>query len=283
MVAKVGRDEFGAGMVDNFGAKNVGHAHVTAADAPTGCALITVGEAENTIVIVPGANAELKTTDVEAARDILDSADVVLCQMEVPCEASLRAFELAPRALKVLNAAPIPAAGVPAELVEAADLVCPNEVELAVLTGKDTSDVAAAAKAARQLARGKVVLATLGSNGALLVDGGIAVHVPAVDITAVDTTGAGDSFLGAFAAFVAAGANLLEATRDATAVAAYSVQRPGTQPAYPTLDDLPAKPAFLGPAEAPAWPPLEATATTTTTARAEFLVLRQDGSCRPPL
>lgn len=230
MVARIGKDDFGTAMLANFDSCGVNREHVTVADAPTGCALITVAEGTNTIVIVPGANALLGPDDVP---DI--QAKVLLCQLEVPVATSLAAFKKC-GGFKVLNTAPIPAEGVPQELLQAADCVCANEVELGLMTGIDASTVDGAIKAAKKL--DTLVLATLGGNGALLVNKDCSVHVPALPAKALDTSGAGDSFLGAFAAFVASGYSLLTATALANHVAAYSVQRPGTQPSYPKRQDL---------------------------------------------
>ena len=254
-VGKVGADDFGAAMRTNFDDCGVGRGHVTTADpgVSTGVALITVGAAErtNTIVIVPGANGALAPADVAAAADALAAADVLLTQMEVPPEttlAALEAFRAArPGGLSVLNVAPVPAAGVPDALLEACDVVCPNEVELALLVGcAPIESVRDAVEAARALLRrggatkpGRRVLATLGSRGSLLVGDRQSVFVPALaGVDAVDTTGAGDSFLGAFGAFVAAGDGAVAAMAKASRVAAVAVQGRGSQPSFPALADV---------------------------------------------
>ena len=260
MIAKVGSDSLGKQMVDNFQEMAVGQSGVTKADGASGCALITVAEDTNTIVIVPGANGKLNPTDVQKCSTILDEAKVLLTQLEIPTETTLAALQKA-KGLKILNTAPIPANGVDPELLRAADVVCANEVELSLLTGLPCSSVDEAAVAAHKLlvdvfqqgTNEKVVLATLGGMGSLVVssasldrdelkdenDGWQAIHVPAEpNVKVVDTTGAGDSFLGALAAFIAAGLPFLAAVRDATKVAALAIQRPSTQPSYPSIDDL---------------------------------------------
>ena len=162
-------------MRDNFDAVGVDGTHVTTADAPTGIAVVIVGaeDSTNSIVVVPGANAELTAADVEDASAIFDGASVLLCQMEVPPETTLRALELAREnnCLSVLNTAPVPPGGVPEALIRAADVVCPNEVELAELAGvpgESTKTLEGALAAARVLLdRGAgTVLATLGGDGA---------------------------------------------------------------------------------------------------------------------
>lgn len=225
-------------------------------EATSGVAVVTVAEQEagaNTIVVVPGANALLTSSHVDAAADELGRARIVLCQLEVPAAASLRAFELA-QGIKTLNPAPL--GGVAHEdllkLVRAADLVCANELELAALVGRGDVDprvleaepLEAAADSARRLAgdASVVVVATLGARGALVADAANAVHIPAwplaSDATTLDTSGAGDCFLGALAAFFASGKSLLAAARDAAKVASWSVVRPGTQPSYPSARNL---------------------------------------------
>ncbi|KAH8098543.1 carbohydrate kinase [Aureococcus anophagefferens] len=249
-VGKVGADDFGAAMRTNFDDCGVGRAHVTTAGpgVSTGVALITVGAAErtNTIVIVPGANGALSPADVAAAADAFSDADVLLTQMEVPPEttlAALEAFRAAqPGGLSVLNVAPVPAAGVPDALLGACDVVCPNEVELALLVGcAPIESVRDAVEAARALLRrgrdARRVLATR-LAGSLLVGDRQSVFVPALaGVDAVDTTGAGDSFLGAFGAFVAAGDGVA-AMAKASRVAALAVQGRGSQPSFPALADV---------------------------------------------
>lgn len=225
-------------------------------EATSGVAVVTVAEQEagaNTIVVVPGANALLTSSHVDAAAVELGQARIVLCQLEVPAAASLRAFELA-KGIKTLNPAPL--GGVAHEdllkLVRAADLVVANELELAALVGRGDVDprvleaepLETAAQSALKLAEDAsvVVVATLGARGALVADAGNAVHIPAwplaSDAATLDTSGAGDCFLGALAAFFASGKSLLSAARDAAKVASWSVVRPGTQPSYPSARNL---------------------------------------------
>ncbi|KAJ1446798.1 Ribokinase-like protein [Pelagophyceae sp. CCMP2097] len=277
-IGKVGRDAFGAGMRGNFVANGVGSVHVTECDGVSGVALIAVGALErtNTVIVVPGANFQLAPADVDAAAGAFFGAAVLLCQLEVPAAATLRALEVAnetPGCVSVLNTAPVPPEGVDDALLRAAAVVCPNEVELELLTGVRTDTLAGAAAGVMALqARGaKTVLATLGSNGALLVTpAGLQVYVPARKvIDAIDTTGAGDSFLGGFAAFLARGASTLEAVRAATYVAARSVQRSGTQPSYPMLKDL---------AEIDALPPI----VEPVPEPGVIFQLQADGSCTAP-
>ena len=246
-VGKVGDDAYGKAALENLQDRGVIIDNVrTTKTAPTGVAFVAVGAEDetNSIVVVPGANFELTPDDVDAA--IFDGAGVLLCQLEIPQATTLRALELAAAAgcVSVLNTAPVPPGGVDDALLRAASIVCPNEVELALLAGANekatAATVAGAVCAAKDLQRrgAKIVLATLGGNGSLLVEGDLAIHVPAVAADVIDTTGAGDSFLGAFAAAKSAGLSTLAAIRAAGVVAARSVQGRGAQPSYATAADL---------------------------------------------
>eukprot|EP00633_Aureoumbra_lagunensis_P001838 CAMPEP_0197293390 /NCGR_PEP_ID=MMETSP0890-20130614/28242_1 /TAXON_ID=44058 ORGANISM="Aureoumbra lagunensis, Strain CCMP1510" /NCGR_SAMPLE_ID=MMETSP0890 /ASSEMBLY_ACC=CAM_ASM_000533 /LENGTH=312 /DNA_ID=CAMNT_0042768081 /DNA_START=322 /DNA_END=1260 /DNA_ORIENTATION=- len=241
MIAKVGDDNFGQAMTDNLKECGVDTSYVSVASgAPSGCALITVAENTNTIVIVPGANAKLSPEDIP----IKQENDVLLCQMEVPVETSLEAMRQC-SGIKIVNTAPIPSGGVPDSFLQAADIVCANEVELELMTSIPADTIISATHSAKALIAKKsldhtVVVATLGSNGALIVGNyGPTIHIPAItDITVVDTTGAGDSFLGALAAFLAQNFPLVLAVFLANLTAALAVQRPTTQPSYPNVDEL---------------------------------------------
>ena len=246
-VGKVGDDAYGAAALQNLRDRGVIIDNVqTTKTAPTGVAFVAVGAEDetNSIVVVPGANFELTPDDIDAK--IFDGAGVLLCQLEIPQATTLRALELAEAAgcVSVLNAAPVPPGGVDDALLRAASIVCPNEVELALLAGANekatAATVAGAVCAAKDLQRrgAKCVLATLGGNGSLLVEGDLSIHVPVVAADVIDTTGAGDSFLGAFAAAKSAGLSTLAAVRTAGFVAARSVQGRGAQPSYASAADL---------------------------------------------
>ena len=237
MVAKVGRDVFGEGTVDNFRANDIDTQFVLSdPDRFSGVAPIFVDDrAQNVIVIVPGANDGLTPDDVRAAGAEIRAADIVCCQLEVPVETTLEAFRIARAAnvMTILN--PAPAAALPDELLSLTDICVPNEVEAQMLTGRSVYSVEDAEAAARDLlARGpRSVIVTLGSRGALLVSGDTRQHVPALPVDAVDPTGAGDAFIGALAVFLGEGRVLAEAVRRASVAAALSVTRIGTQVSFP--------------------------------------------------
>jgi len=242
MITRVGQDLFGEQMIANYRAQGVDTTHVLIdRERPSGVAAIVVDDqARNSILVVPGANGGLSPEDVRQAADALQTADLVLCQLEVPLDTVREAFYLARQAgvRTLLN--PAPAAVLPEELLRLTDLCVPNETELAQLTGQTAEllDQATAAARALLLCGPRHVIVTLGARGALVVAEGSAEVFPAFSVTALDTSGAGDAFIGSLAVFLVEGSPLAEAVRRASAVAALSVTRLGTQTALPTRAQL---------------------------------------------
>lgn len=237
MVNKVGRDVFGEGTLNNFRQQGIDTTHVLFDESRgSGVAPIFVDDnAQNFIVIVPGANLGLSPDDVHRAKAVILAADILICQLEISVETTLEAFRIARRGnvRTILN--PAPAASIPEELLQLADICAPNETETELLTGMPVGTLAEAEAAARALlsrGTGKVIL-TLGERGALLVDKEAVESIPAVKVAAVDPTGAGDAFVGSLAVFMGEGLPLRDAIRRANAVAALSVTRIGTQVSFP--------------------------------------------------
>jgi ribokinase len=245
MVAKLGQDVFGEGTLDNFREWGVDASHVSfTSDAFSGVAPIAVDpEGRNTIIIVTGANDELSVDDVERARPAIAAASVVVCQLEIPLGISLAALRVAREegVTTILNPAPA-RAELPEEAYRLSDVFCPNEPETELLTGRALAGDDDARAAARELlARGaRSVILTLGERGCLVVTPDEETHVPVDPVEAVDTTGAGDAFVGTLAFFLAEGRPLAEAADRANRVAAVSVRGPGTQTSFPTAAELPA-------------------------------------------
>ena len=237
LVAKVGRDVFGEDGRRNLEAEGVETAYVRAdAERFSGVAQILVDDsAQNVIVVSPGANLGLGPADAGDASAMIRAADIVIGQLEVPAETTLEAFRIAKSAgaRTILN--PAPAGNVPQELLAAAELCVLNEVEAEQLSGCPAATLSQVEEAARALlARGPaVVIATLGADGALVVEQQSARHVPAIRVDAVDPTGAGDAFVGSLAVYLAEGLPLDAAVRRANAVAALTVTRIGAQASYP--------------------------------------------------
>lgn len=237
MVTKLGRDVFGEGTLKNYREQGIDTTYVMFDETRfSGVAPIFVDDnAQNFIVIVPGANLGLSPADAQAARAVILAADLLVCQLEVPVETTLEAFRIAKsgNVRTILN--PAPAAPIPDELLQLTDICAPNETETELLTGMPVQTLADAGAAAQRLrSRGaKAVILTLGERGALLVDGTEIEHIPAFKVDAVDPTGAGDAFIGSLATYLGAGLPFRDAIRRANAVAALSVTRIGTQVSFP--------------------------------------------------
>jgi ribokinase len=263
MVGRLGQDTFAGSLLDNLTAAGVDHTFVIQdPEAATGVALIMVDDAgQNSIVVASGANMRLSPADVDAAEAAIADADALLLQLESPLETVARAAEVA-RAHGVrviLN--PAPARSLPATLLSLVDVLIPNESETALLTGVPVGDwpetetaaragigttlreellVLRGEKAARALRESGVdtVILTLGERGALLAREGETTLFPAFEVTPVDTTAAGDAFVGGFAVALAEGKPLAEAVRWGNGAGALATTRLGAQPSLPTRQAL---------------------------------------------
>jgi len=244
MVTKLGKDVFGENTLENFRACGVDTTHVTFTDAAsTGVAPIAVdADGNNAIIIVTGANDLLTSEDLASAGSTISSCRVMVCQMEIPVEVNLAGLRMAREAGVTTIVNPAPArADFPDELFHLSDVLCPNESETELLTDLPVATPEQAEEAARALLQrgAKSVVLTLGARGALIVSATEVHLVPAVEVKATDTTGAGDAFVGSMAFFLAEGRPLVEAVRRANEIAALSVQSPGTQTSFPRAEDLP--------------------------------------------
>jgi ribokinase len=237
MVGRVGDDEGGVWLRDQLAAAGVDvRALLATRDVPTGTAVIAVDpDGENTIVVSPGANGRVGRPDLEAAAAVLAEASVVLTQLEIPLDV-VAAVPAATTGRSILNPAPA-AVGVS---LDGYDIVVPNRGELAMLAGATESlDPAVVADQARSLDTATVVV-TLGSQGAMVVSNtkgpdvaADVVVVPAIPVTAVDATAAGDSFCGALAVALVEGAGVVSAVNWAVRVAGTTVTVRGAQDSLP--------------------------------------------------
>ncbi len=241
MVGCVGDDDFGRRLLAFLDQERVDRTDVRVTpDIATGVAVITVAADDNSIVVASGANMQLAPGDV--ADLPVRRGDICVGQLEVPPATTEAAFRLAHQAgaTTILNAAP--AQALPATLLHVVDLLVVNELELAAISGTamaETISLAEIADSARRFARdNRVVIATLGEQGALAIDSDGAHEIAGRKVTVVDTTGAGDCFVGALAAMLAAGTDRMVALDRANAAAALSVQRAGAAPSMPTLAEL---------------------------------------------
>ena len=237
MVTKVGDDMFADNTIRNLAGFGVDTKYVEKVKGrSSGVAPIMVEPSgENSILIVKGANNDLSPDDIERAADDLKTCDLILLQLEVPLETvyAAIAFGKAHRVKTVLNPAPATPELDPDKIRDVSFLV-PNETELAILTGLPfQTDDAIAVAARTRMAKGiGTVIVTLGARGALLLTPDETKAIAPISVTPVDTTGAGDAFVGSFARYFAAGLSLEAALDRAVRYAADSVTRRGTQKAY---------------------------------------------------
>jgi len=200
MLGRVGKDNFGDFLLDNLKSNNVDSQLVQRDDASTGTATIIVdSNGQNSIVLSAGANGKVSTADVEHASFVHHK--LLLLQLEIPTLTVLRAAQLAKEnnVRVILN--PAPAKEIPDELIALADFIIPNETELSLLTGMDANNIPSTEKAARVLLQrgAKHVIVTLGSKGALIVNKETSIQIDTFKVDVVDTTAAGDAFIGGFA------------------------------------------------------------------------------------
>lgn len=242
MVGRVGNDTFGNLLLENLAAARVDH-HLVVQDpeAATGVALIVVDDAgENSIVVASGANMRLSPADVEAAEEAIAAADVVLLQLETPLETVIRAAEIAHAHEVTVILNPAPARPLPEKLLTLVDVLVPNENETSILTGMvvDNMDAYKAAARALRAAGIKTVILTLGEQGALVASEQGMMLFPTFSVTPVDTTAAGDAFLGGFAVALAEEKPLSEAVEWGNAAGALATTKLGAQPSLPTRKEL---------------------------------------------
>jgi ribokinase len=242
LIGRLGTDAFGQQLRTFLAAQGVDLVLVKdTADIHTGTAIITIADADNTIVVVPGANAMVSAEDVAAP--VLAKGDVAVSQFEIP-QATIGAFFKRARAAgatTILNPAPAIACG--PELLDLVDILILNETELGVLAQTelhDTDEPARFIEAARRLptASDKIICVTLGKRGVLALVDGEPSLIAGRAVKAVDTTGAGDCFVGALAAQLANGKPIRDALNYANAAASICVQRMGAAPSMPTAAEV---------------------------------------------
>ncbi|MFO1092403.1 MAG: ribokinase [Planctomycetaceae bacterium] len=237
LVACVGSDSFGREAIARYQAEGIDTSFVRQdSHLPTGTAAILLDdEAENRIIVVAGANAGLTVADVKKAAVAIREADVLLCQLETPLDATLEAFRIAHAADVLTVLTPSPISELPEELLRQCDLCVLNRTEMEFLSRCPVDSPDAADAAAKSLkSRGvRFVAVTMGKHGACLLDDAGATHIPAITVDAVDTTGAGDAYTAALAVSLGCGLELRQAARRASVVAAITVTRVGTQTAFP--------------------------------------------------
>jgi ribokinase len=242
IVSKLGRDAFGDIALKTWKDEGI-VARTTQSDEATGGAFIFVNHdtGENAIIVYPGAAGTISVADVDAAADAIRGAKVFVTQLEQPVAAAQRGLEIARSAGVVTVFNPAPAEPIPDSIYPLCDYIVPNETEAATLTGLSVATLNDAKRVGDALlAKGaRNALITLGERGALLHNGKSSIEIPAFSAgPVVETTGAGDAFVGGFAAAMARGADPADAARFGCAVAGISVTRAGTAPSMPGLAEV---------------------------------------------
>lgn len=239
-IAKVGNDDFGKQAVEGYQKDKINTENILIDPVkPSGIAVIIVDEnsGQNSIVVAPGANANLSLADIQKIESVILDADVLLVQLEIPLETVQAALKIAKKGgvTTILN--PAPAQFLSDEVLSLVDIITPNETETQILIGIEPTNKKEIKIAAKQLLK-KVnhsVLITLGSEGVYYISkNSNGEFIPTIKVEAVDTTAAGDVFNGTFAAALADSKTFNEAIKLANAAAAISVTRKGAQPSAPT-------------------------------------------------
>ncbi len=254
LIGRVGTDAFGRELKAFLAAQDVDISFVKdTAEVHTGTAVITIAKADNTIVVVPGANGLVSAEDVGAP--VLAKGDIAVSQFEIPLATVSAFFKLARAAGATTILNPAPAVEFGAELLDLVDILILNETELGLLTKtelRDSDEPARFVEAARRLPAnlGRTICVTLGKRGVLALIEGQSLLVPGHQVKAVDTTGAGDCFVGALAAQLASGRTIDEALDYANVAASICVQRMGAAPSMPTAAEVAAMVPSVVPAQA---------------------------------
>jgi ribokinase len=236
MVARVGSDLFGPATIANFQKLGIDTTHVRQIEGvSSGVAPIFVEpDGQNRIFVVKGANDRLKPTDVDAAADLLRTVDCIVLQFEIPLETVYYTVSFARKNSIRCIVNPAPAQPVDTTALSGLDYFVPNESEAETITGMPVRNVEDAKKCAERLLTGgiKRIILTLGANGSLLASPEGMEHVPAFSVKSVDSTGAGDAFIGSFAVFLGEGLPEREAVRRANLYAGLSTTGVGTQKSF---------------------------------------------------
>jgi ribokinase len=238
MAGRVGTDSFGPFLLNSLKSDHVDTSNVIVDESATGTAIIVVdSNGQNSIVLSAGANGKVSVKDINALKV---DAKILLLQLEIPLETVIHAAKWGRQKGMNVILNPAPARELPDELISSVDYLLPNETELNLLTGDPVKDIPSAEQAARALlARGvKNVIVTLGEKGALAVSWDQTSHVDTYKVNVVDTTAAGDAFIGGFASGLLHGQDLNKAVKYGNACGALAVTKFGAQPSLPTKEDV---------------------------------------------
>lgn len=242
-IGKIGKDSAGQFMVESLKDDHIDTSSIaTDETVGTGSAFILLDEeGQNSILVYGGSNQQVQKAEVEAAEDKIKNADFLIAQFETPQAAAIEAFKIAKAngVTTILN--PAPAATIDPELLKYSDIVAPNETESATLTGIEVTDEASMVANAEKFAEMGVknLIITVGSKGAFYSTAAGHDFVPAFTVKAVDTTAAGDTFIGALSSQLKPDlSNIADALVFAQRASSITVQRLGAMPSIPTYDEI---------------------------------------------
>ncbi|WP_379163767.1 ribokinase [Paenibacillus sp. sgz5001063] len=242
MIGRVGKDAFGSELLEVMRQEQVHTGYIGQSETlGTGIASIVVdGEGENRIIVVPGANIEMRPADIAALEPVISQAEMLVMQLETDLPMCAHAAAIAARQGIPVILNPAPARALEDEFLQHVTYLTPNETEAGILAGMAVNSIDDAEQAARILLQKGVrnVIVTLGPKGALIVNHAGSLHIPGFPVQAVDTVAAGDSFNGALAWQLTKGKTLDEAVRFANAVGALAVGKQGAIPSLPYLAEV---------------------------------------------
>ena len=241
MIGKVGEDGFGQTLINSLKNDKVDTTYIQTAKGATGVALITVDKnAQNSIVVSPGANFEVKEDDIDNNIEAIKNSDIVVLQLETPLNTIKYALNKAKELNKYTILNPAPAVKLDDEIIKNVDLLTPNETELEIISGVSIETEEDIQKAAQiMIEKGvKELIVTLGSKGSLYINKEKSMFKKAYRVEAVDTTAAGDSYTGALAVALSQDKCIEDAMDFASKVGALSVLKEGAQSSLPTLEDV---------------------------------------------
>lgn len=246
MISKIGKDENGRELRDKLVKDNIDVKYVFEDEVePTGMALIMVNEnGNNSIIVNAGSNMTLTRDEIHSAQEVIKESEIIISQFETPEDMTIEAFKIAKENEKVTILNPAPAKKIKEELLKYTDIIVPNETEAELLTGIEIKDIEDAKEAGKVfLDKGvKFVIITLGENGAALIGKDFCEIVPAYKVNAIDTTAAGDSFIGGLSSKLdvknLGRETLSKAIRFGNKVSSIAVQRKGAQPSIPFLEEV---------------------------------------------
>ena len=242
MIGKTGNDPFGQVLRENLIANHVDdHGVKVNSQGSSGVALITVDQnGMNSIIVVPGANATLTTSDLDELENVLSNANLILLQLEIPLETAWYAIRLARKHNIPVMLNPAPAASIPDEVLSGLDYLVPNESELSLLTGLPTRSYPEIVAACQELLKKGVqrVILTRGAQGCYYLDKQTEILLPAFRVRSIDSTAAGDAFIGGFATALVNKADTLNALQQASAAGALAVTKAGAQISLPSRKEM---------------------------------------------